>query len=503
VPKIEPPLPARLEAARQEIEVIARKCGLEAFPTVFSVLDYKQMNQVAAYGGFPTRYPHWRFGMEYDRLSKSYSFGMHRIYEMVVNNDPCYAYLLESNADVINKLVMAHVYGHSDFFRNNLWFAETNRRMIDEMANHGTRIRRHVDRFGLETVETFIDTCLSVENLIDPHAQFFRRERPTEDEGDGKATTEPSRLPGKSYMEPYLNPPEFLEQQKERLAEMQRREKGFPAHPQKDVLRFVLENAPLEQWQQDVLACVRDEAYYFVPQRQTKIMNEGWATYWHSRIMTESVLEAEDLIDYAEVHSGTLASSPGQINPYKIGVELFRDIKDRWDRGAHGFEYETCDDPERRRRWNTGAKKGTEKLFEVRRLHSDITFIESFMTEDFCTEQKLYTYEFNPRTGQYEIASRDWRLVKEKLVASLTNFGEPEIYVVEGNYQNRGELYLKHRFTGTELRHDHAVDTLRNLTVLWRRPVRLETVIDGKLRLLGHDGREFREQALERSDYEI
>jgi len=503
VPKLEPPLPARLEEARREIEAIARGCGLDAFPTVFSVLDYKQMNQVAAYGGFPTRYPHWRFGMEYDRLSKSYSFGMHRIYEMVVNNDPCYAYLLESNADVINKLVMAHVYGHSDFFKNNLWFAETNRRMIDEMANHGTRIRRHVDRFGLETVETFVDTCLSVENLIDPHAQFFRRDRPVEDEGDAKAMTEPSRLPGKSYMEPYLNPPEFLEQQKERLAEMQRREKGFPAHPQKDVLRFVLEHAPLEQWQQDVLACVRDEAYYFVPQRQTKIMNEGWATYWHSRIMTESVLEAEDLIDYAEVHSGTLATAPGQINPYKIGVELYRDIKDRWDRGAHGLEYETCDDPERRRRWNTGAKKGTEKLFEVRRLHSDITFIESFMTEDFCTEQKLYTYEFNPRTGQYEIASRDWRLVKEKLVASLTNFGEPEIYVVEGNYQNRGELYLKHRFTGTELRHDHAVDTLRNLCVLWRRPVRLETVIDGKLRLLGHDGREFREQALERSDYEI
>jgi stage V sporulation protein R len=496
------PLPQGLAEARDRIEKWAHEYGLDPFPTVFTVLDYRQMNQVAAYGGFPTRYPHWRFGMEYDRLSKSYTFGLHRIYEMVINNDPCYAHLLESNSDLIQKLVIAHVYGHSDFFKNNMWFAETNRKMVDEMANHGTRLRRHVDRHGIDVVETFVDVCLSVENLIDPHSQFFRRDRDKEEEDKGRAEGV-KRLPGKSYMDSFINPPEFLEEQERRLKEQEHREQRFPAHPQKDVLKFVLENAPLASWQQDVLASVRDEAYYYVPQRQTKIMNEGWATYWHSRIMTERVLDASELVDYAEVHSGTLGSSPGQLNPYKVGVELFRDIKDRWDRGAFGSEYESCDDPERRRRWNTGAGKGTEKLFECRRLHSDITFIDTFLTEDFCNQQELFTYEFNPRSGQYEIASRDYRIVKDKLIASLTNFGEPEIYVVDGNHANRGELYLKHRFTGTELRHDHAVDTLRNLTALWKRPVRLETVIDGKVRLLGHDGREFREQALEKSDYEF
>jgi stage V sporulation protein R len=500
MPKVEPPLPARLEASRKEIEAIATGMGLDPFPTIFSMLDYNQMNQVAAYGGFPTRYPHWRFGMEYDRLSKSYTFGMHRIYEMVINNDPCYAYLLESNSDAIQKLVMAHVYGHSDFFKNNMQFAQTNRRMIDEMANHGTRIRRYADRFGIDTVESFIDTCLSVENLIDPHSVFFRRERPAGEEGE---ELEVKKLPGKGYMQPFINPPEFLEQQAEKIRELERREKSFPAHPQKDVLRFVLENAPLEPWQQDVLGCIRDEAYYYVPQRQTKIMNEGWATYWHSRIMTERVLEIADLVDYAETHAGTLATQPGQINPYKLGVELFRDIKDRWDRGAFGPEWEACDDPERRRKWNTGAGLGTKKLYEVRRLHSDITFIDTFVTEDFARDQKLYSYEWNPRSGQHEIASRDWRAIRDKLVAGLTNFGEPEIFAVDGNWKNRGELYLKHRFTGTELRHDHAVETLRNLCVLWRRPVRLETVIDGKLRLLGHDGKELSEQPLERSDYEV
>lgn len=499
--KADKPLPPQLGVAREEIERHAREFGLEPFDTTFNVLDYRQMNQVAAYGGFPTRYPHWRFGMEYDRLSKSYTFGLHRIYEMVINNEPCHAYLLDSNSDLIQKVVMAHVYGHSDFFKNNLWFAETNRRMVDEMANHGTRMRRHSDKFGLEVVESFIDVCLSLENLIDPHSQFFRRERsPAESDALPEAV---KKLPGKGYMDAYINPPEFMEAQAAKLREMETREKSFPVHPQKDVLRFVLENAPLAAWQQDVLAAVRDEAYYFVPQRQTRIMNEGWATYWHSRIMTERVLKASELVDYADVHSGTLGAAPGQINPYKVGVELYRDIKDRWDRGAFGPEYDACDDPERRRRWNTGAGLGLEKIFEVRRLHADITFIDSFLTEDFCNEQKLFTYEFNPRTGQMEIASRDYRLIRDKLVASLTNFGEPEIYVVDGNHANRSELYLKHRFTGTELRHDHAVETLRNLVVVWTRPVRLETVIDGKLRLLSHDGKELKEQALERSDYEV
>jgi stage V sporulation protein R len=510
MPKLESQLPPRLERARGGILEHARSFGLDPFETVFLVLDYRQVNQTAAYGGFPQRYPHWRFGMEYDRLSKSYTFGMHRIYEMVINNDPCYAYLLESNADVVQRLVMAHVYGHSDFFKHNMWFAETNRRMMDEMANHATRVRRYVDRHGLETVEDFVDACLSLENLIDPHSQFFRRDAGDEgkaaaaaDDDDEPQRAEVRRLPGKKYMDRYLNPPEFLAEQQRRVDEMEAREGAFPPYPVKDVLKFILLNAPLASWQQDVLAMVRDEAYYFVPQRQTKIMNEGWATFWHSRIMTEKVLEPGEVLDYAEVHAGTLGTQPGVVNPYKLGLELFRDIEDRWNRGAFGAEYEDCTDPEKRRRWNTEVGLGAEKVFEVRRLHSDITFIDTYLTEDFCERQKMFTYEFNARTGQYEIASRDFQAVKDKLVGSLTNFGEPEIYVVDGNFRNRGELYLKHRYTGVELRHDHAVETLRSCAVLWRRPVRLETVVDEKLRLLGHDGRELTDEALGGTDYVI
>jgi stage V sporulation protein R len=129
-------LPPDLETARRETERYAREYGLDFYDVVFEMLDYDQLNEVAAYGGFPTRYPHWRFGMDYDQLSKSHAWGLSKIYEMVINNNPVYAYLMKSNSPAEQKLVMAHVFGHADFFKNNLWFSKTNRRMIDAMANH-------------------------------------------------------------------------------------------------------------------------------------------------------------------------------------------------------------------------------------------------------------------------------------------------------------------------------------------------------------------------------
>src|SRR4051794_41548849 len=161
--KINLPLPKYLADMQAEVEGYAREYGLDFFDTVFEVLDYQRMNEVAAFGGFPTRYPHWRFGMEYDQLSKGYEYGLSKIYEMVINNDPSYAYLLESNMDVDQKLVMAHVYGHVDFFKHNFSFRHTNRKMMDEMANHATRVRRIIDRVGIEPVEDFIDRALSLD----------------------------------------------------------------------------------------------------------------------------------------------------------------------------------------------------------------------------------------------------------------------------------------------------------------------------------------------------
>src|SRR5512137_249707 len=209
-------LPARLHDIRTRIEAYARGYGLDFYDTVFEVLGFDEINMVAAYGGFPNRYPHWRFGMEYERLAKGYTYGLSKIYEMVVNNDPSYAYLLESNADVDQKLVMAHVFGHVDFFKNNFMFRHTNRKMMDQMANHATRVRRYQDKLGVDEVEAFVDACLSLENLVDYQSPYVKRR--AESTGD-----EPERQVAKGfktereYMEGYINPPGYLAEQQRRL----------------------------------------------------------------------------------------------------------------------------------------------------------------------------------------------------------------------------------------------------------------------------------------------
>ena len=493
-------LTPELERWRREIEAYAREYGLDFYDVVFEVLDYDHLNEVAAYGGFPTRYPHWRFGMDYEELAKTYSYGLSKIYELVINNNPVYAYLMKANAPVEQKLVMAHVFGHADFFKNNLWFSRTNRRMIDQMANHATRVRSHVDRHGVEAVEDFVDACLSLENLVDYHAVFDgradRREpaRPARDDED--ADGEVPRLRSKHYMEPYINPPAFLEEQRAKLAERAKRKRQVPEEPQRDVLQFLIEHAPLENWERDVLGIVRAEAYYFAPQAMTKIANEGWAAYWHSTIMTTRALTDAEVIDFADQHSGTLVMTPGRLNPYKIGMELFRDIEDRWNKGKFGKDYDECDDREERRRWDRKLGLGRQKIFEVRKIYNDVMFIDAFLTEEFCERLKLFVYGYDPRSGRHVVVDRDWRKVKERLLFSLTNLGQPIVDVVDANYANRGELYLRHAFEGVILDVAKARDTLVNLHRVWRRPVHIETSEDDRPRLLSYDGAEHKSARL-------
>ena len=297
-------------------------------------------------------------------------------------------------------------------------------------------------------------------------------------------------------MDRYINPPSFLEEQKVRIQEKAKRKKQVPEEPQRDVLLFLLEHAPLENWERDVLAMVRDEAYYFAPQGMTKILNEGWASLQHSTIMTQRALRASEVVDFADHHAGTLAMSPGRMNPYKIGIELFREVEDRWNKGKFGREYDECDDLEVKKRWDRKLGLGRQKIFEVRKIYNDVTFIDAFLNEEFCERLKLYVYGYDSRAGRHVIVSRDWKKVKERLLFSLTNLGQPIVHVVESNHGNRGELYLKHRFEAIPLDIEKAKDTLKNLHRLWRRPVHLETVEDARERLLSFDGSEHKSTRL-------
>lgn len=462
-------LPPELAKAQHEIQGHARSYGLDFFELIFEVLDWNQMNMVAAYGGFPNRYPHWKFGMEYDRLRKSYSYGLSKIYEMVINTDPCYAYLLHSNNFVDQKMVMAHVHGHCDFFKNNVFFAHTNRKMIDEMANHKTRILRYIDRYTEDVVEAFIDAVLSLENLIDIHSMGKKDPRT-------QTRADPQEI---------LNEPKWGEKEKEKT--------HLPERPTRDVLQFLTMHAPLEDWQRDIISILREEAYYFAPQAQTKVLNEGWASFWHSKMMTEKILTASEVIDYADHHSGTMAMQPGQLNPYKLGIELFREIEDRWNKGRFGKEYDECQELVSKEKWDRKLGLGREKIFEVRRLYNDVTFIDTFLTPEFCYKHKMFVYAYNISADQYEIASREFEKIKKQMLFQMTNFGHPMIDVIEADHRGKGELLLKHRHEGVDLKTDWAKEALRALHKIWKSPVSIETVFDGIPKILSFDGQEHQE----------
>jgi stage V sporulation protein R len=489
-------LPPHLQAIKEEIEGYARGYGLDYYDTIFEVIDADDLNEVAAYGGFPTRYPHWSFGMSYEELRKGYDYGLSKIYEMVINNDPCYAYLMRSNHAVDQKLVMSHVYGHCDFFKNNAYFAHTNRKMMDEMANHGARIRRYAEKLGEDEVEAFMDRCMSIDDLIDIHSVAIRRREPVSrydftPEQEEDSSLKPTRFKSKDYMDAYINPREALKaEEEERRKAKEQASRNFPEQPEKDVLLFLIENAPLKPWQRDILTIIRDEAYYFAPQGMTKIMNEGWASFWHSTIMTQKVLLPSEVIDYADHHSGTMATSRGRLNPYKLGIELLRDIEFRWNTGRFGKEWEECDDLDNKRTWDKKLGLGRQKIFEVRRIHNDITFIDTFLTPEFCVQHNMFSYAWQEQGGQYVIESREFEKIKQRLLFGLTNFGKPWIFVVDGNYRNRGELLLRHQHTGVDLKLDHAADVLTNIQYIWSRPVNLQTVVDGKPTMLSFDGTE-------------
>ncbi len=498
-------LPSEIAEWVVSIEGMARDFGLDFFDTIFEMVGHEEMNEIAALVGFPVRYPHWHFGMEFERLQKSYTYGLHKIYEMVINTDPCYAYLLRSNSMTDHKLVIAHVYAHCDFFKNNTWFSKTNRKMVDEMANHRARTRRYIEKYGHDRVEDFLDACLSLETLTDPQALFHEKPPVTESaasEEPGRDFTVPRLHASKRYLEDFINPKEYLEEQRRRLEEIANQRRRYPEKPNRDVLGFLVQHAPLEKWEADLLSIIREEGLYFMPQGQTKIMNEGWATYWHSRLMTEKILDGEDLIDYADHHSGTVAQSPGRLNPYKLGLELFRHIKRRWDRGRFGREYEECDDYLKRKNWDTKALLGDEKIFEVRRVYNDIGFVDTFLDEDFVDDHRLFAYSQNEKTGRIEVDTRAYEKVKQNLLMGLTNHGKPFIYVEDANFMNRAELLLWHDHIGLDLQIAYAQPTLENLYKIWRRPVNIRTILAGKPIIMRFDGETHSEMDIEKEGTE-
>jgi len=446
-----------LERAIEEMMEIAHRFGLDFFPMRFEIVPADVLYTFGAYQGMPVHFSHWSYGKAYHRLKLDYDLGLSRIYELVINADPCYAFLLESNSLVQNMLVCAHVLAHSDFFKNNAAFANSSRDIVLRMAASAERFKAYEARYGRDRVESFLDAALALGEHVDPSLRAQRRPRTEKPaakiESGARASGPYDDLWG---LESGRAP-----------NEAQQPGDGSP-EPEKDVLLFILTNSTrLEDWERDVLTVVRDEMLYFWPQIETKIMNEGWATFWHQRILRELPLSDAQALDFATTHAAVVAPQRGAINPYLLGVRIWEDLLGRATGGL-------------------GDAGCYQRLFDVRLMETDASFVRNHLTQKLVDDLDLYLYR---KVGsQWQVVERDWEKVRDGIVAARANGGYPVIHVIDGDYRRAGELYLRHSYEGVELDLRYTERTLPHVERLWGRPVHLETVRDGRPLVFRCDG---------------
>jgi stage V sporulation protein R len=339
---------ARREATRltepvEEAANLARKLGLDPYPVNYWIVDHDEMNELIAYGGFQRRYPHWRWGMAYDRQRKQDQFGMGKAFEIVNNDNPSHAFLQESNSLADQKAVITHVEAHADFFANNEWFGlfgdgeGDDRSDLDAAAmleRHAETIKGYVEDPDIdrEDVERFIDAVLCLEDTIDQHRAFARAGERRERDAPADLREQLDELDVSEDVRRHAFDEEWLDE----LAEAERAEARLE-DPHADVLAFLMEHGrqydeesgkavEFEPWQKDVLEILRTESYYFAGQKMTKVLNEGWASFWESLMMSDENFAADDeFVTYAD-HMARVLGSPG-LNPYKLGMELWQHVE--------------------------------------------------------------------------------------------------------------------------------------------------------------------------------
>lgn len=449
---------SELQKSIAEITEIAESFGLDFYPMRYEICPAHIIYQFGAYG-MPTRYNHWSFGKQFYKMKLHYDLGLSQIYELVINSNPCYAFLLDTNSLIQNKLIVAHVLAHSDFFKNNYHFQKTRPDMVESMAATSERIKFYESKYGKETVESFLDAVLAIQEHIDPYGEQIRNEN------DLDFTT---------TKQPYDDL--LLTVERESATKDNKSKSKIPPQHEKDILLFIEQHSPiLTDWQCDILTTIREEMYYFWPQLETKIMNEGWATYWHQRIIREMSLTDEDLIEYAKLNASVVQRSTTNLNPYYLGLKLFKYIEDIYNNPT-----------EEMKRNGVKEKSGREKIFEVRMIDNDTSFIRNYLTEDFVKNEDMFVFE--KQANVYRITDKQFISIRQALIRSRTNGGFPYIVVQDGDYMKNGELYLLHKYENVELDLEHLEQVIQYIFKLWGKSVHMETVVDEQKTLFSYNG---------------
>ncbi|MGJ5835794.1 SpoVR family protein [Bacillus altitudinis] len=455
-----------LQRAIDEITEIAEGFGLDFYPMRYEICPAEIIYTFGAYG-MPTRFSHWSFGKQFHKMKLHYDLGLSKIYELVINSNPCYAFLLDNNSLVQNKLIVAHVLAHCDFFKNNCRFQNTKRDMVESMSAAAERIKEYEHIHGTKEVESFLDAVLALQEHIDPSLVRSKLSWNLDDE-DEYEEDKPKR------QTPY---DDLWGMDESKTREKKKTIKQFPPKPEKDILLFIeAHSRELEPWQRDVLTMLREEMLYFWPQLETKIMNEGWASYWHQRIMRELDLDSSESIEFAKLNAGVVQPSKTGINPYYLGLKIFEDIEERYDHPC-----------EELKKAGVTEGSGRSKMFEVREIESDISFIRNYLTKDLVMREDLYLFQKQGR--DYKVIDKEWKAVRDQLVSMRVNGGFPYLTVIDGDYLKNNELYIKHWYEGIELDLKYLEKVLPYLYQLWGRSVHIESVLEGKEVMFSYDGK--------------
>jgi stage V sporulation protein R len=436
------------------LEELARAKGLDYFPVHFEEVPSSFMMEIAVYG-LPVRMPHWSFGVRYIYQLVQHRMGHSRLFEVVFPGNPGRAYLAGNNSLQENTLVTAHVLGHADFAKNNALFKRSQEqvgyKIVEQAATHARQIGQAVEQYGQTRVEQMLDAALALEAHIDTF-QLLRRERyPQYVDASRHGRDDPfqkrfDNLPGG---------PAAVD------APLERVRAAIPPSPERDLLWFIAEYAPdLEEWERDIFRAVREESFYFYPVFACQIMNEGWASYWHARLLREAdFLPQNEYLDAIKTHSDVVRPHAAEqqasliVNPYHLGFSIWESIVE---------------------------EHGLERAFQIRAEDDDFSFVRNHLTQELAEELKLFRYE-QTSDGTVRVLDHDIHALRETVLAPKYNFGAPAVLAKRIGNDGSLELYHEHETDGRGLDVDRAERVLDYMHKVWRRPITLET-IDGERR---------------------
>ncbi len=454
-----------LERWDERIREKVAEFGLDVYPQEFEICDHNEMLGYMAYSGMPSHYPHWSYGKAYEKLKTLYDYGVSGLpYEMVINSNPALAYLMRDNSLCLQILTIAHVYGHNDFFKNNFNFKQTRAEFtIGTFKAHAQRVRSYIEdpSIGLEQVEAILDAAHAL-SLQMRRNRAVRKLTQEEERERLLAAAQPKPDPFHKIHKPVEYQPPDL--------------RRIPASPEEDLLLFIRDYNPyLADWEKDLLTIVHEEACYFLPQIETKIMNEGWASYWHREILNALNLPTDLHLEFLVRHNQVVRPHPGGLNPYHIGLKVWDDIA------------KPPEEREEREGVRTEPRRsGREEMFAAREADRDVSFLRRYLNERLMRELDLFQYE--QRNDDYVVSKvsdeENWRDVKETLLRTIGMGTVPVIRITDADYLGNRTLYLVHEHDGRDLLLEYAERTLQHLHRLWGRDVALETFINGKKTLL-------------------